>query len=167
MSHLVAKLFGTEGLMKNLSTGLSNALLGYLKRRNSKKPRYGVMWLDSTTMKVWALLHVFLMLGASLFVTALQLFMKWISPFVYILVYNDNGSVQTLCITRVSALCTKCLHRPIVIINQYIHKGWNSFYIFTLFSCVWILFYQSLSWKWPCFSWKSNGMHSKWKSLEK
>ena len=48
-----------------------------------------------------------------------------------------------------------------------IHKGWNSLYIFTLFSCVWILFYQSLSWKWPCFSWKSNGMHSKWKSLEK
>ena len=35
-----------------------------------------------------------------------------------LLVYNDNGSVQTLCITRVSALCTKCLHRPIVIINQ-------------------------------------------------
>ena len=24
-----------------------------------------------------------------------------------LLVYNDNGSVQTLCITRVSALCTK------------------------------------------------------------
>ena len=33
---------------------------------------------------------------------------------------------QTLCITRVIALCTKCLHRPIVIINQqyvYTHKG--------------------------------------------
>ena len=93
--------------------------------------------------------------------------MKWISPFVYMLVYNDNGSVQTLCITRVSALCTKCLHRPIVIINQHIHKGWNSFYIFTLFSCIWILFFQSLSWKWLCFSWKSDGMYNKWKSLEK
>ena len=96
---------------------------------------------------------------------SMKLIMKWISPFVYMLVYNDDGSVQTLCITRVSALCTKCLHRPIVIINQHIHKGWNSFYIFTFFSCVWILFYQSLSWKWLCFSWKSNGMHSKWKSL--
>ena len=40
-----------------------------------------------------------------------------------LLVYNDNGSVQTLCITRVSALCTKCLHRPIVIINQQYTKG--------------------------------------------
>ena len=40
-----------------------------------------------------------------------------------LLVYNDNGSVQTLCITRVSALCTKCLHRPIVIINQQCTKG--------------------------------------------
>ena len=40
-----------------------------------------------------------------------------------LLVYNDNGSVQTLCITRVSALCTKCLHRPIVIVNQQYTKG--------------------------------------------
>ena len=40
-----------------------------------------------------------------------------------LLVYNDNGSVQTLCITRVSALCIKCLHRPIVIINQQYTKG--------------------------------------------
>ena len=40
-----------------------------------------------------------------------------------LLVYNDNGSVQTLCITRVSALCKKCLHRPIVIINQQYTKG--------------------------------------------
>ena len=40
-----------------------------------------------------------------------------------LLVYNDNGSVQTLCITRVSALSTKCLHRPIVIINQQYTKG--------------------------------------------
>ena len=40
-----------------------------------------------------------------------------------LLVYNDNGSVQTLCITRVSALCTKCLHGPIVIINQQYTKG--------------------------------------------
>ena len=40
-----------------------------------------------------------------------------------LLVYNDNRSVQTLCITRVSALCTKCLHRPIVIINQQYTKG--------------------------------------------
>ena len=28
--------------------------------------------------------------------------------------------MQTLCITRVSALCTKCLHRPIVILYIYI-----------------------------------------------
>ena len=86
--------------------------------------------------------------------------------FCVLLVYNDNGSVQTLCITRVSAWCkvfaqTHCHYKPTI------HKAWNSFYIFTLFSCVWILFYQSLSWKWLCFSWKSNGMHSKWKSLEK
>ena len=40
-----------------------------------------------------------------------------------LLVYNDNGYVQTLCITRVSALCTKCLHIPIVIINQQYTKG--------------------------------------------
>ena len=40
-----------------------------------------------------------------------------------LLVYNDNGYVQTLCITRVSALCIKCLHRPIVIINQQYTKG--------------------------------------------
>ena len=40
-----------------------------------------------------------------------------------LLVYNDNGSVQTLCITRVSAFCTKCLHRLIVIINQQYTKG--------------------------------------------
>ena len=40
-----------------------------------------------------------------------------------LLVYNDNGSVQTLCITRVSAFCTKCLHRPIVVINQQYTKG--------------------------------------------
>ena len=40
-----------------------------------------------------------------------------------LLVYNDNGSVQTLCITRVRAFCTKCLHRPIVIINQQYTKG--------------------------------------------
>ena len=84
-----------------------------------------------------------------------------------LLVYNDNRSVQTLCITRVSVFCTKCLHRPIVInYKPTIHKGWNSFYIFTLFSCVWILFNQSLSWKWLCFSWKSDGMHGKWKSIE-
>ena len=40
-----------------------------------------------------------------------------------LLVYNDNGSVKTLCITHVSALCTKCLHRPIDIINQQYTKG--------------------------------------------
>ena len=41
-----------------------------------------------------------------------------------LLVYNDNGFVQTLCITRCcsGALCTKCLHRPIVIINQQYTK---------------------------------------------
>ena len=81
-----------------------------------------------------------------------------------LLVYNDNGSVQTLCITRVSYKVfaqTHCHYKPTI------HKGWNSFYIFTLFSCVWILFYQSLSLKWLCFSWKSDGMHNKWKSVEK
>ena len=52
-----------------------------------------------------------------------------------LLVYNDNGSVQTLCITRGGALCTKCLHRPIVIINQNYTKG-EIHFIFTLFSCV-------------------------------
>ena len=40
-----------------------------------------------------------------------------------LLIYNDNGSVQTLCITRVGMLCTKCLYRPIVIINQQYTKG--------------------------------------------
>ena len=37
-----------------------------------------------------------------------------------LLVYNDNGFVQTLYITRVIAL-TRCHYKPI-------HKGWNSFY---------------------------------------
>ena len=55
-----------------------------------------------------------------------------------LLVYNDNGSVQTLCITRFSALCTKRLHRPIVIINQQYTKGeihfiyLHHFYVFGL-----------------------------------
>ena len=55
-----------------------------------------------------------------------------------LLVYNDNGSVQTLCITRVSALCTKCLHRPIVIINQQYTKGEIHFiylHYFHVFGC--------------------------------
>ena len=78
-----------------------------------------------------------------------------------LLVYNDNGSVQTLCVMFKVFAQTHCHYKPTI------HKGWNSFYTLTLFSCVWILFYQSLSWKWLCFSWKSNGMHSKWKSLEK
>ena len=39
-----------------------------------------------------------------------------------LLVYKDNESVLTICITRVSVLCTKCLHRPIVIINQQYTK---------------------------------------------
>ena len=55
-----------------------------------------------------------------------------------LLVYNDNGSVQTLCITRVSALCTKCLHRPIVIINQQYTKGeihFTAVYIYIIFLC--------------------------------
>ena len=39
-----------------------------------------------------------------------------------LLVYNDNGSVQNT-----------------------LHNARLAFYIFTLFSCVWILFYQSLS----------------------
>ena len=74
-------------------------------------------------------------------------FMKWISPFV--------------CVMHKVFAQTHCHYKPTI------HKGWNSFYIFTLSSCVWILFYQPLSWKWLCFSWKSEGMHSKWKSLEK
>ena len=51
-------------------------------------------------------------------------------------VYNDNGSVQTLCITRVSALCTKCLHRPIVIFDQQYTKGEIHFiYLHSLYTC--------------------------------
>ena len=42
--------------------------------------------------------------------------------FVVLLVYNDNGSVQTLCITYVSTLCTKCVHRLFVIIHQQYTK---------------------------------------------
>ena len=53
-----------------------------------------------------------------------------------LLVYNDNGSVQTLCITRVSALCTKCLHRPIVIINQQYTKGEIHFIYLHYFLCL-------------------------------
>ena len=40
-----------------------------------------------------------------------------------LLVYNDNGSVQTLCTKRANARYAKCLHRPIVIINQQYTKG--------------------------------------------
>ena len=40
-----------------------------------------------------------------------------------LLVYNDNGSVQILCITLISTLCIKCLHRPLVITNQQYTKG--------------------------------------------
>ena len=43
------------------------------------------------------------------------------------LVYNDNGSVQTLCITRLSELCTKCLHILIFIINQQYTKSETQF----------------------------------------
>ena len=57
-------------------------------------------------------------------------------PFV-LLVYNDNGSVQKLCITRVSALCTKCLHEPIVIFDQQYTKGQIHFiYLHSLYSCM-------------------------------
>ena len=88
--------------------------------------------------------------------------MKWISPFVYRWFIKTMGLCKHL--TRVMYKVfaqIDCHYKPTI------HKGWNSFYIFTLFSCVLILFYRSLSWKWLCFSWKSNGMHSKWKSLEK
>ena len=50
-----------------------------------------------------------------------------------LLVYNDNEYVQTLCIKRVLYKVfaqTHCHYKPTI------HKGWNSFYIFTLFSCV-------------------------------
>ena len=40
-----------------------------------------------------------------------------------LLVYNDNGSVQTLCTYRANARYAKCLQRPIVIINQQYTKG--------------------------------------------
>ena len=40
-----------------------------------------------------------------------------------LLVYNDNGSVQTLCTKRANARYAKCLHIPIVIINQQYTKG--------------------------------------------
>ena len=43
-----------------------------------------------------------------------------------LLVYNDNGSVQTLC------TFTKCLHRPIVVINQQCIKGEIHFIIINL-----------------------------------
>ena len=46
------------------------------------------------------------------------IFMKWISPFVYCWFIMTMG----LC-KHFSALCTKCLHRPIVIINQQYTKG--------------------------------------------
>ena len=52
-----------------------------------------------------------------------------------LLVYYDNWSVQThKCIMRVIALYTKCLHRPIVIINQQyikseIHFIYNIIYV--------------------------------------
>ena len=57
-----------------------------------------------------------------------------------LLVYNDNGSVQTLCITRVSALCTKCLQRPIVIINQQYTKGEIHFIYLHYFHVFWFCF---------------------------
>ena len=40
-----------------------------------------------------------------------------------LLVYNDNGSLQTLCTQRANARYAKCLHRPIVIINQQYTKA--------------------------------------------
>ena len=43
------------------------------------------------------------------------------------LVYNDNGSEQTLCITRISALCTMAAQQCDIDI---------AFYIFTLFLCI-------------------------------
>ena len=53
-----------------------------------------------------------------------------------LLINNDNGSVQTLCHYKsiihkngsgqtlcTCALCAKCLHKPIAIINQQYTKG--------------------------------------------
>ena len=41
-----------------------------------------------------------------------------------LLVYNDNGSVQTLCTKHANARYAKCLHRPIVIIQlKYTIEG--------------------------------------------
>ena len=40
-----------------------------------------------------------------------------------LLVYNDNGFVQTLCTYRANARYSKCLHKPFVIINQQYTKG--------------------------------------------
>ena len=66
--------------------------------------------------------------------------------------------------TIAKVLCTKCLYRPIVTINQQ-YTNCEVHYIYLhIFLCVW--FYKSLSLNWPCFSWKSNGMRSKWKSLQ-
>ena len=55
---------------------------------------------------------------------------------------------------------THCHFKPTL------HKGWNSFYIFTLLICVWISFYQLQSLKWLCFYWKCKGMLSRWKIQE-
>ena len=83
-----------------------------------------------------------------------------------LLVYNDNGSVQTLCITRVSALCTKCLHRPIVIINQQYTKGEIHFiylHYFHVFEFCFIDRYHGNG----CVSLENPTVCTVWKSLEK
>ena len=54
---------------------------------------------------------------------------------VCIVGYNDNGSVQTL-----SALCTQCLHIPIVIINQRYTKG-EIHYIYLHIHLLFIIYY--------------------------
>ena len=58
---------------------------------------------------------------------------------------------------------------PAVTPKRSIHKEWNSFYIFTLISMCLDCGYKSQSLKRVrlCFSWKSNGMLSKWNILEK
>ena len=86
-----------------------------------------------------------------------------------LLVYNDNGSVQTLCMKRISisVLCTKCLHRPIVIINQQYTKREIQFiylHYFHVFGFCFINGYHGNG----CVSLENSTVcNSKWKSLEK
>ena len=73
----------------------------------------------------------------------MSLFMKWISPFVYCCFIMTMGLCKHF-ITRVMYKVfaqNNCHYKPTI------HKGWNSFYIFTLFIYDWIVFHQSQSLK--------------------